>query len=482
MTESLPRSTPFAQGVDAQRIIGFLDAVAAGEDADFHSLVIVRHGRVVAEGWWAPYRVDDIQLLYSLSKTFLAMAVGIAVGEGRFSVDDLVVDLLPDFAPEVSGDDSLREYTGRLRVRHLLSMASGHRDETVFRLIGMGPNLVSNFLALAPDQPPGSVFAYNQGNPLTLSQIIQSLTGERVVEYLRRRLFDPLGIEQAEWSQVRGGIDQGFSGLHVTTESIAKLGQLILQKGRWGEQQIVSAAFVADCMRLQIETATALEGIGPPTPGEADWLQGYGYLMWMCRHGASRGDGAYGQYCILLPEQEAVIACTAQVIGMQQQLDLIWEHLLPAFEGGGSEGGSADAELAERLGALSTARIEAVAGAGPSNVVDLAPTSVGWPYLDNIERVRVEPIKGGSRLVVRVAGSEHGFDLVGREWADGELPGLHTKYPAASAIGGWVNDVEFRADVVSRSTPHRLHIVLTAGDEPTLSVAWEAIPLPVNEL
>src|ERR1700722_4447725 len=205
MTMPLPRVAPADANVDAARVLRFLAAVdAAG--MDLHSLMILRHGAVVAEGWWAPYRRDDIQLLYSLSKTFLAMSVGIAIGEGRFSAEDLVADLLPDRVPEPR-PDHLRQ----LRVRHLLSMASGHRQETLPQIVAMGPDPVRNFLALAPDEPPGSVFAYNQGNSLTLSQIITSATGQRVVDYLRPRLFDPLGIDRAEWLSTPTEIDQGFS-------------------------------------------------------------------------------------------------------------------------------------------------------------------------------------------------------------------------------------------------------------------------------
>src|SRR5580704_5736546 len=156
VTSQLPRSAPSALQVDATRIAGFLDAVE-NAGLDLHSLMILRHGSVVAEGWWAPYRSDDIQLLYSLSKTFLAMAVGIAIGEGRFSPEDLVADLLPGFVPDPR-PDHLRQ----LRVRHLLSMASGHRDETLLRIAGPGRDPVRNFLALPPEEPPGSIFAYNQ--------------------------------------------------------------------------------------------------------------------------------------------------------------------------------------------------------------------------------------------------------------------------------------------------------------------------------
>lgn len=461
MTARLPRTAPAELNVDAARICGFLDAVdSAG--MDFHSLMILRHGTVLAEGWWAPYRSGDIQLLYSLSKTFLAMAVGIAAGEGRFSTEDLVADLLPGLVPQ-----PLPDHLRRLRVRHLLSMASGHREETLPRIATMGPDPVRNFLALTPEEPPGSVFAYNQGNSLALSQIITSTTGERVVDYLRPRLFDPLGIDRAEWLSTDTGIDQGFSGLHVTTESVAKLGQLVLRDGRWGDAQLVPAEFVAECRRPQIGNSRQ--------QAFPDWRQGYGYQMWMCRHGAQRADGAFGQFAVVLPDADAIVACTGQVIEMQAQLDLVWQHLLPAFRDS-RPAAAADQELADRLERLST-RAVAAAGAGPHGSVELSPTSTDGPFTGRIERVRIEPLPGGTRLVVIVRGDEHAFEVPLGQWSDGDLPGLHSPFPEVSVSAGWVSEGEYHADIVSRRTPHRLQLRARLNGQPTLSVGWLAPPL-----
>ena len=446
--------------VDAARITSFVDAVEAA-GMDLHSLMILRHGRVVAEGWWAPYRSDDIQLVYSLSKTFLAMAVGIAISEGRFSAEDLIADLLPGFAPGPR-PDHLRQ----LRVRHLLSMASGHREETLLRIAGTGRDPVASFLALAPGEPPGSVFAYNQGNPLTLSQLITSVTGERLVDYLRPRLFDPLGIDRAEWLTVSSGIDQGFSGLHVTTESVAKLGQLILQLGRWQDTQLVPAEFVAECRRPQVGNSR--------TSANPDWQQGYGYQMWMCRHGAQRGDGAFGQLMIVLPDADAVVVCTAQVLDMQAEVDLIWQHLLPAFRDL-PVSPAADQHLAGRLARLSVPLVAAGA-AGPGEPVELTPTSAEGGLSGRIDSVRIEPRPGGTRLIITVRGDRHSFDVPDGQWADGVLPGLHTPFPEVSVSAGWSGAGEYRAEIVSRRTPHRLQLRARPGPPAELSVSWPVSP------
>ena len=205
----LPRSAPAAQGVDASGVLAFLDAVQRSR-LDLHSLMLVRHGHVVAEGWWAPYRADRIHLLYSLSKTFTSTAIGMAQAEGLLSIDDPVVSFFPD---KVGGAAS--PHVKAIKVRHLLTMASGHGEDTLPALTKGGPDMVRSFLSTAPDHQPGSFFCYNQGCTYTLSAIITRLTGQRLVDYLRPRLFDPLGIEQARWLQSEEGTDLGYTGLHL---------------------------------------------------------------------------------------------------------------------------------------------------------------------------------------------------------------------------------------------------------------------------
>ena len=249
---SLSRSAPSAQGVDANGVLAFLDAVdAAG--VELHSLMLVRHGHVVTEGWWAPYRADDIQLLYSLSKSFTSTAIGMAQAEGLLSIDDAVIGFFPDKVPP-GATSGLAD----LKVRHLLAMASGHAKDTWSALAEGGPDIVRTFLSIPPDHEPGSYFCYNQGCTYTLSAIITRVTGQRLVDYLRPRLFDPLGIEQAHWVQTKEGIDQGFSGLHLTTESVAKLGQLYLQNGFWGGDQLVPESYVAQAHSKQVTIRTRL--------------------------------------------------------------------------------------------------------------------------------------------------------------------------------------------------------------------------------
>jgi CubicO group peptidase (beta-lactamase class C family) len=311
----LPRSAPETQGVASSAILGFVEA-AEQQVYDLHSLMLVRHGYVVAEGWWAPYLRDDPHMLFSLSKSFTSTAIGLAVAEGRLSVDDSVLSFFPDDAPaEVS------ENLAAMRVRHLLSMSTGHAKEPpVFQR--PDGHWVKAFLAEPVDYAPGMHFLYNTSATYMLSAIIQQLTGVTLLDYLRPRLLEPLGIEQATWETCPRGINTGGFGLSITTDSIARFGQLYLQQGMWHGQQIVPAAWVAEATASQSDNSSN---------EQIDWKQGYGYQFWCCRHNAYRGDGAFGQFCIVMPEQDTVVAITAGVGNMQAVLNLVWEHLLPAL-------------------------------------------------------------------------------------------------------------------------------------------------------
>ena len=154
------------------------------------------------------------------------------------------------------------------------------------------------------------------------SAIIQKVSGETLLDYLTPRLFEPLGIENPSWETDPDGINTGGWGLSITTEDISKFGQLYLQKGVWKGKQLVSEEWVEEATKLQ-----SSNGSNP----ESDWDQGYGYQFWRCRHNLYRGDGAFGQFCIVMPDQDAVLAITSGTGDMQKVMSLAWKHLLPAM-------------------------------------------------------------------------------------------------------------------------------------------------------
>ncbi|MCA9913126.1 MAG: serine hydrolase [Anaerolineae bacterium] len=317
---TLPRSSPERQGIASSAILQFVEALES-QIQEIHSVMLLRHGKVVAEGWWSPYGHEHPHTLFSLSKSFTSTAVGLAVAEGYFSIDDLVLSFFPEEAP-INRDDLLTT----MRVRHLLSMSTGQAVDTWSYMVDRPDgNWIKGFLEVPVVHAPGTHFVYNTGATYLLSAIVQRTTGMKLIDYLQPRLFEPLGIDGATWSESPQGITAGGIGLSTRTEDIAKFGQLYLQKGMWQGEQILPEAWVEAATTSRISNS---DGVQP------DWSQGYGYQFWCCRHNAYRGDGVFGQYCIVMPEQDAVLAITSglDVFDMQQPLDLVWKILLPAMQ------------------------------------------------------------------------------------------------------------------------------------------------------
>jgi CubicO group peptidase (beta-lactamase class C family) len=314
---TLPRSAPEAQGIPSAAVTAFLEA-AEQTSAGLHSFMLLRHGHVVAEGWWSPYQPHAPHMLFSLSKSFTSTAIGLAVAEGRLSVDDPVLAFFPAEAPRKPS-----AHLAAMRVRHLLSMSTGHdHDTTGYMWKRRDGDWARAFLARPVAHEPGAHFLYNTGATYMLSAIIQRVTGTTLLEYLRPRLFEPLGIANPTWETCPRGVNTGGFGLSITTEDIARFGQMYLQRGAWDGQQLVPEAWVA---------AASTKQIANDANTNPDWQQGYGYQFWRCRHGAYRGDGAFGQFCVILPAQDAVLAITAGTPNMQAVLDQVWAHLLPAM-------------------------------------------------------------------------------------------------------------------------------------------------------
>ncbi len=318
----LVRSTPEAEGVSSAGILAFLEEMEA-TNHELHSFMMLRHGKVVAEGWWDPYAADLHHTMYSMSKSFTSTAVGLAVSEGKLSVEDKVISFFPDELPA-----TVSENLAKLKVKHLLTMSVGNEKEPTGEVV-KSENWVRTFLAQNISHEPGTVFLYNSAATYMCSAIVQKLTGQTVLDYLTPRLFAPLGVSGMTWENCPRGINTGGWGLSITTETMAKFGQLYLQKGQWNGKQVLPTAWVEEATTFKIQQP-ARKGTKRPKETD-DWQQGYGYQFWRSQHGAFRGDGAFGQFTIVLPEQEAVVIMTSETKDMQGQLDLVWKHLLPAM-------------------------------------------------------------------------------------------------------------------------------------------------------
>ncbi len=472
MPSSLPRSTPADQRVDPAAILGFLDAVDERPDIEMHSLMVVRHGRVVAEGWWAPYSAGRPQLLYSLSKSFTSTAAAFAQAEGLFDLDDTVVSHFAEFAADITDPRSRS-----VKVRHVASMAAGHtRDMLAEAIMRDREEPVRGFLLIPPDRDPGTVFAYSQPCTYALASIIQRNAGMSLTRYLRPRLFDPLGIGHVGWHTFPPGREQGFSGLHARTEDVAKLGLLYAQGGRWEEAQLIPGKWVAEATSEQISNP------GEPNP---DWRQGYGYQFWMSRHGY-RGDGAFGQFCVILPEQDTVIVTTACTTDMQAILDAMWAHLLPGLGTVSSGAGSAHDQLSARL-----ARLELPACPGAPAPADWGPWTSGpftiaasiagtqdQPFLTSTD---VTPRAGGWQISLIEAANALTFPVGAGAWTVSDQTDRNGETIPVAASGGWLDGHTLRAEVIFLETPHRMDITCSLRGR-TAQAVWRHPPLTPSKL
>ena len=470
MSEDLPRSAAAAQQVDPAAVLAFVDAVEADPAIELHSLMVMRHGHVVAEGWWAPHTPERTRLLYSLSKSFTSTALGFALAEGRLGLDDTVVSHFPEFDAEIT-DPRSRSVT----LGHVASMASGHdrdmRDEALTR---DPQEPVRGFLLVPPDAEPGTLFAYSQPCTYTLAAVIQRVTGMRLTEYLRPRLFDPLGIGEVGWLTWPPGREQGFSGLFARTEDVAKLGQLYLQGGRWGEDRLLPERYVEQATSRQIDT---------PNQDNLDWRQGYGFQFWMSRHGY-RGDGAFGQFCVVLPAQDAMVAITAGTEAMQAVLDNLWQHLLPGL-GTGRTDAAAQQELDQRLGRLRLPAL--VAKPSPPRWQDW--TGRPFPVASGAESAPAAPLTSiklrnaahGLEVTVAEPANALSFPVGAGDWLVSAPRDRHGDTIPVAASGGWLDDHTARVEVIFLESPHRMDIVCSLP-ACTAEAAWRPVPLDGGRL
>ena len=235
------------------------------------------------------------------------------------------MDIFPE---KVTGDLSanLRAIT----IRDLLTMSCGHENEHTNEIrYEDGEDWVAEFLKFPVERKPGTYFCYNTIGTYMLSAAVQKVSGEKIVDYLEPRLWQPLGIEKPYWKECPKGINYGGWGLYLKTEDMAKAGQTMLDGGKWHGKQVIPASWVAEMSKYQIDNRP--ENFDPENDSRPDWHQGYCYQMWRCRHNAFRADGAYGQYIIVMPEQDAVMAVTAELQDMQVEISLIWDNILPVL-------------------------------------------------------------------------------------------------------------------------------------------------------
>ncbi|HET6961240.1 MAG TPA: serine hydrolase [Terriglobia bacterium] len=440
----LPRSSPEKQGIASSAILEFIEAADQKIDT-MNSFMLVRHGHVVSEGWWSPYDAKSNHMLFSLSKSFTSTAVGLVIADGKLALDDEVLKFFPEDAP-TEPSANLKA----MRIRDLLCMSAGHQAEV--SLFDTKETWTKAFLNHPVPHKPGTHFLYNTPATYMLSAIVQKVTGMTVLDYLRPRLFEPLGIEDPQWETSPQGISLGGYGLSVRTEDIARFGQLYLQKGVWMGKRLIPSAW--------IDTATTRQTSSGSNP-TSDWEQGYGYQFWRSRHGLYRGDGAFGQFCIVMPEQDAVVAITSGGRDMQAVMNLVWEKLLPALKAAPLPADALGAEkLNKRLAGLA---VRPVTGQ-PTSPRAAAISGKRYAFASNyrqIEAVALESGKNGVTVAVWTPRGESRILCEPGVWKRGRaafVNGVGGRMVASSeqpmaASGAWTGDDTFTLKLCLYETP-----------------------------
>ncbi len=442
--DGLSRARPSDAGVDAAAIRAFVeDATAAG--LELHTLMLHHRGRLVVDASWWPYRSDRPRVMHSVAKSVTACAIGLAIAEGRFGLRDRVVDFFPDEAPNPP-DAKLAALT----VDHLLTMRTGHAQETSGALWRNIPgSWVTEFFKIPIVHDPGTVHVYTSAASYMLAAILARTTGQTLHDYLKPRLFQPLGIEGEVWDIGPDGINPGGNGLTCKPVDILKLGILHAQDGVWNGRRILPQGWVAEATRSHGD--------------------GYGY------HWVTRPDGSYAalgvfvQMALVFPEQGSTLVVTGAIDGSDKLLPHIDRHLPCALAGGGSP--AADQSLADRLSHLCAPRaLVSVPSDLPAalngTVFVLEPNDKGvaelrFVFADGQCRFSLTDGEGTHHLV---AGLDH--------WEEGVtgMPGqeLHHGYRLgdAAVIAGarWVAANTLELEWIFRDTAFRDTVTCQFGD------------------
>lgn len=274
------RVNPASVGIAPKQLMLLYDSLMTSDLTELHHLVVMVDGKIAGELHPRPFGRDDRHTLYSVSKTFVAVAVGLVVDDGLLSVDDTLTKFFPEYSSTISG----------VRIKDMLTMRSGFKTEGGMR--NTQRHWVDYYLSRPLAAEPGTRYSYDSIETYLLSAVVQKITGKTVLDLLNERVFAPMGIADVEWERCPDGIVTGGWGIYMSAYSQALFGQLLLNRGEWNGRQLVSRKWVDEMMTVHVVRDA----------------NDYGYQIWLCEYpGAWRADGAFGQYIIVVPGKSMVV-------------------------------------------------------------------------------------------------------------------------------------------------------------------------------
>ena len=454
-TGDLPRVSPESQGVYSSDIETYFNEMLSCPTGEPHGIMVLRHGKVIGELFPKPYDASYPQMLYSDAKSFVGLAVVLAIEENRLRLTDRVASFFPDLLP-----DSISDNLASMTVRDLLTMTSGIQPDPLMRTTGA--DWIRRYLAKPVDKP-GETFHYDSMCSYLLSAIVQRVTGQKTLDYMKERIFNPLHITLVEWEESPEGINTGGWGLRMQVESMAKIGQLLLNKGNWEGKQLISSEWVE-------EITSSLQ--------ETGMMDTYGYHMWRCDYpNAYRADGALGQYIIVAPDEDMVVAITqANTSNGVAERHLVW-NLLRKVRGDSLPDTNAYAKLLKAQNAYSLPSPEGKRSPRCLSKLTGREISLGENGLD-WKSMCLESGKDTLRIIVTTRANEQYTILAGRgEWltthtdayppytirAVGRFQGVHPPFHVAGSYGGGSSEIFLKVRYTSWGSGGDLHLQLTKG-------------------
>ncbi len=409
-TDLLPRVAPEQTGVRSEQVVAFFDSLMAFPETEIHSVIVMRHGKVIGEIHPAPFKAEYGHTLFSCSKTFTSAAVGIAIGEHRLKLTDRLATFFPEYLPKDVG-----EWLSDITIEDLLTMRSGFVAFDKVRSEHL--DWIRTYLNHPMNAKPGTKFQYDSLDTYLLSAIIQKVTGVTLLEYLKPRLFEPLRIDRVKWEVSPEGVNTGGWGLYLQSESLAKFGQLLLQQGAWEGRQLIPAEWVKAMMAPHVEDF-------------------YGYQMWMCEWPeAARADGAYGQYIIVNPRQDMVVVVTQCLKGNGKKerslvKDVLFPGIVPSSTGKSLTPGKAYNRLKKKQSAytlpfLDGKKSSRQMGAHLNKVYRLDRNPLGWKQITFLAPQQMEVVDSVGRKGI----IEMGF----RQWKTSPI-GFYPQNPRGTTL------------------------------------------------
>lgn len=431
------RSVPAHQGLDDQAVRRIFDRLQSQADyRTVRGLVIVRHGTLVAEGYFGNFSATSLKNVHSVSKSVMSLAVGIAMDRGLLpGVHAPLADLLPHYAHRLADPPK-----SELTLRHALTMTAGLAWNDTDAAFWNNADSVDYVLTRNVVARPGAAFFYSSGLSHVIAEANNRASGLSLLPFVQQHLFDPLGITTATWDRDRSGRHWGGTGLRIRPRDMAKIGQLALQEGLWEGRRLVSREWIAESTRNQ-------------TAGVADDAN-YGYQWWIRPQGRYLAHGYNGQYIGVDPEADIVmtmITLSERSPRPQETYRYYFEQLQDLAR---------EATRPERRGRLVATASTPAAGADPGKIT-----------------IEVQRTDGSDGAVTLAYGTRNGSARAGREfrrtegelrWEHGDASTRRVRIPLLPAAAGKA-DLDFRVDFESMSggieAPDGLRLELGPGGQ-----------------